>query len=185
MASVVKEVLSDFGLGNAALIVLILSLFIDLTPGIKFNPIKWIIKQFGDAFNHSIDKKMDQLKTDMSGKMDEMNEDLSQKIDNINEEIKDIKERQIEQEKSILRQEKEIDVAEVNRLKQEILNFSNRIFRKQKFTSEEYRTIMDSYTRYENIIEKYEDLHNGKIKIEYEIIIKHYEEHKDDGEYMF
>ncbi|MCM1215997.1 MAG: hypothetical protein NC548_15930 [Lachnospiraceae bacterium] len=185
MASMIMEVLSNFGLGNVALIVLIFSLFIDLTPGIKFNPIKWIIKQFGDAFNNSIDKKVDQMKTEVSSKMDAMNEDLSNKIDVINDEIKDIKKRQIEQEKSILRQEKEIDVAEVNRLKQEILNFSNRLFRKQKFTSEEYRTVMDSYTRYENIIEKYDDLQNGKIKIEYEIIIKHYEEHKDDGEYMF
>lgn len=172
--SFLYNALKDFGLGNAAIIVFIISLFIDLTPGIKFNPIKWIIKQFGTAFNHSIDKKIESF-----------NEDLKIKFENIEKDIDEIKKKQEEQSKQMKQQEKDIDIAELNRLKQEILDFSNRLQQKQKFVAEEYRTIMDCYSRYHGIIDKYEDLENGKIDPEYQYILNHYLDHKDDGDYMF
>lgn len=185
MADMLSDVLTNLELGNVALIIFIFSLFIDLTPGIKFNPIKWIIKQFGEAFNHSIDKKMDSLKDDMTQKIDSMNDALSVKINDVNKEIEDIKEKQIEHENLIKAQQKNHDIDEVERLKKDILDFSNRLFRKQKFTLEQYHTIMDTYKRYERIIDKYDDLENGKVDTEYEVIINHYEAHREDGEYMF
>lgn len=174
MTGLLYDLFKDFGMGHIAVIIVVLSLFIDLTPGIKWNPICYIAKKIGSAFNHSIDKKIEEF-----GKV------TNQRIDEIEKRIEDIQ-KDTESNNELLQiQSRSIDVAEVNRLKKEILEFGNKLSHKQKFTIEEYRTIMDCYKRYHDIIDKYEDLENGKIDIEYELIVSHYKEHKDSGEYMF
>lgn len=175
MTSVLYKALTDMGLGDWALVVVVISLFIDFVPGIKFNPVRFVFKKFGDAFNHSVDKKLDELESKVNVRIDALDSQLSALKDENDSQYESIKELQ-----------KNVDVAEVNRLKMEILNFSNKLSQQhQKFTAEEYRTIMDCYTRYHIIIDRYEELSNGKIDVEYGYIEKHYMDHKDEGEYMF
>ncbi len=244
MASLLYTVMKDLGFGDYALIIIVLTLFVDLTPGIKWNPIKFIFKKLGDAFNHSIETKINSLEEKRNQEITEIKEKIHSLEEQEKEQSKLIKDQvklmesyndekiKITQsivdlqlhtsEQSILmkryteyidaaekdraslrrnisilqeqnkkqfnlleKQSRDIDVAEVNRLKMEILNFSNRLGNKQTFTAEEYRTIMDCYTRYHTIIDKYSDMNNGKIDIEYGIIKKHYEQYKDSGEYRF
>ena len=174
MTSILYKALTDLGLGDWALIIVVASLFVDLVPGIKFNPVRFIVKKLGDAFNHSVDKKLDELESKVNVRIDELESQLVQ-----------LKSKNETQFATINGLQKKIDVAEVNRLKMEILNFSNRLSQARKFTAEEYRTIMDCYTRYHDIIDLYEDMSNGKIDVEYNYIEKHYMDHKDEGEYMF
>lgn len=174
MTSILYKLFSDLGFGGWAIVIVLISFFIDLTPGIKFNPITFIIKKMGDAFNHSVDSKLDVFETK-----------INEKINLLEEQLKQLSEENNKQNELIINQGKSIDIAEVNRLKMEILDFSNRLSNKQKFTTEQYRTIMDCYTRYEHIIGLHEELSNGKINVEYDAIVLHYTTHKDDGEFMF
>ena len=54
---VASGILSNLGLGNIGLIILIVSIFIDISP-IKINPIKWIFGYLGKWFNNSIQKAL-------------------------------------------------------------------------------------------------------------------------------
>lgn len=175
MTSILYKALTDMGFGDWALVIVIFSLFVDLVPGIKFNPISFIFKKMGDAFNHSVDKKLDELESK-----------VNLRIDSIEEQLANLKNDNNIKENSIKELRRVIDIAELDRLKLKILDFSNQISQQQrKFTAEEYRTIMDCYTRYHTIIDCYDDLSNGKIDVEYNYIEKHYTDHKDNGEYMF
>jgi hypothetical protein len=165
---------SDLGLTDWAIIVVVITFFIDLTPGIKFNPVTFIIKKLGEAFNHSVDKKLDELETKVDSK-----------ISNVETQLNELKDKTSKQYDLLQEQRKDLDTAEVNRLKKEILEFSNQLSQGKKFTIEEYRTIMDCHKRYEDIVDKYQDLTNGRIDPEYNAILKHYEEHKECGQYMF
>lgn len=174
MASMLYKLFMDLGLGGWAIVAVVVTFFIDLTPGIKFNPIKFIFGKLGDAFNRSVDTKLDAF-----------GEKIDQKIGEVETQLKELKRDNDKQNELILKQGKTIDITEMNRLKMEILDFSNRLSSKQKFSAEQYRSVIDCYTRYHQIIDQYEELSNGKIDIEYQIIVQHYMAHKDDGEFMF
>jgi hypothetical protein len=58
MLEAIAKVLLSMGFGQYALILLIISIFIDITPGIKVNPIKAIFKFIGKYFNSSIEKEI-------------------------------------------------------------------------------------------------------------------------------
>lgn len=42
-----------------------LGIIIDLTPGIKLQPVRWLIKQLGNLLNHDIKKQLDTLQDDL------------------------------------------------------------------------------------------------------------------------
>lgn len=41
-----------------------IGIVIDLTPGIKFQPVRWLIKQLGNLMNHDMKTQLDQLQKD-------------------------------------------------------------------------------------------------------------------------
>lgn len=43
-----------------------LGIIIDLTPGIKLQPVRWLIKQLGNLLNHDIKKQLDTLQDDLT-----------------------------------------------------------------------------------------------------------------------
>jgi hypothetical protein len=167
MISILYKFFCDFGLTDWAVFIVVVSLFVDITPGIKFNPVSFVVKKLGEAFNHSVDKKLNELE------------------DKVDDRLSSLETQITELSNQSAKQQRAIDVAEVNRLKKEILDFSNRLSRGQTFTAEEYRTVMDCHKRYHDIIKKYDDLTNGRIDPEYNVIIKHYENNKECGKYMF
>lgn len=38
-----------------------IGIVIDLTPGIKVQPVRWLIKQLGNLMNHNMKEQLDQL----------------------------------------------------------------------------------------------------------------------------
>lgn len=159
--------------GDIALFITFISIFIEVAP-FKINPISYLFKKIGSAFTHSVDARIE-----------EYDSILQTKIEDINLQITELKQQNKEQYKLLKEQSRDIDIAEVNRLKLEILNFGNKLSQQKKFTAEEYRTIMDCYTRYHDIIDKYDDLQNGKIDVEYNTIVHHYERYNGSGEFRF
>ena len=185
MSGMIYDWLKDMGAVDWAVVVIIVSLFIDLTPGIKFNPVQFVIKHIGSAFNNSVEKKVDAMKTEMYEKIDTMNKQMDERIDDLDTKLDEVKEEQQEIKDMQQEQARSIDESEVNRLKCEILSFSNSLICGSKHTTEEYHTVMDQYTSYHKIIAKYDDMSNGKIEVEYENIVSHYTKHEGSGEYMF
>ncbi len=43
-----------------------LGIIIDLTPGIKLQPVRWLIKQLGNLLNHDIKKQLETLQDDLT-----------------------------------------------------------------------------------------------------------------------
>lgn len=169
----ITDFINKITAGDIMLFVTFISIFLEVTP-ITFNPLSFLASKIGTAFHHSVDTRIE-----------EYDKKLQDKIDKIDQDIDELQKQNKEQFKLLQDQSRAIDVAEVNRLKLEILNFGNKLGRQYKFTAEEYRTIMDCYSRYHIIIDKYDDMQNGKIDIEYNTIVEHYEKNKENGEFRF
>ena len=43
-----------------------IGIVIDLTPGIKVQPVRWLIKQLGNLMNHDMKEQLDQLQKDFT-----------------------------------------------------------------------------------------------------------------------
>ena len=43
-----------------------IGIVIDLTPGIKVQPVRWLIKQLGNLMNHDLKEQLDQLQKDFT-----------------------------------------------------------------------------------------------------------------------
>lgn len=54
-------------LDHWAVFVFILTLFVDLTPGIKWNPIKSLLSWIGKQANKTVVKQIDEIKDDVQG----------------------------------------------------------------------------------------------------------------------
>lgn len=162
--------LSELGFAQWALIVLFLSIFIDVVPVIKVNPIKAIFNYIGKAFNSSIEKELGEFKSEINNKF----EDLS-KEQNLQRKTID---------KLIL---EDID-KEINGYRWDIINFKNNISNGDKFSRDQYRHMIDIYDKYINIIDDKEinisDDHYIEVKECGDYIKEHYEIHKDDQDLL-
>ena len=150
-------------------IIVILSIFVEITP-VKINPISWLA---GILFK-PLRKDMNDMKVELSGNIDAVKKELKDEIDKI-------KEKQQEEEKSINELITSNEMSEISRIRWEIIEFSNSIENKQLHIRDEYRHIIDDRRRYNALIAKYK-LTNGIVDEEYEKIIKHYEDNKNNPE---
>lgn len=167
---VISKILTSLGLGDYALIVLFLGIFIDITPGIKLNPVKAIFKYLGKSFNSSVEAEVSELKEEVNTRFDAIQKEQKRQKTALDRIIIDSQDK------------------EINRLRWEIIDFDNGIQNKVKHSKEQYRHILNSFSRYKVIMddigstsdEYYHDViqHGNTIK-------KHYEECSDLGEAFF
>lgn len=167
---VVAKILTSLGLGDYALIVLFLGIFIDITPGIKLNPVKAIFKYLGKSFNSSIETEITEFKEEVNAKFLELQKEQMRQKNALDRIIIDGQDK------------------EIGRLRWEIIDFSNSIQNKVKHSKEQYRHILNSYSRYKLILneigitsdEYYHDVIQHGTTIE-----KHYEANAGSGEAFF
>ena len=167
---VISKILTSLGLGDYALIVLFLGIFIDITPGIKLNPVKAIFKYLGKSFNSSIETEISELKDDVNKKFTELQKEQKRQKNALDRIIIDGQDK------------------EINRLRWEIIDFDNGIQNKVKHSKEQYRHILNQFSRYKLVMneigitsdEYYHDViqHGNSIQ-------KHYEDRSDSGEAFF
>ena len=128
------SILSTWGLGQWGFVVLVISIFIDLSP-IKFNPIKMILSWFGRYLNKSI-------QTEITGFKDEVNEKLT-----------NLQKEQNAQRNTLDKIVKDREAREISRLKWEVIEFETSIRDENgmKHSREQYRHILDEADKYVRI----------------------------------
>jgi len=167
---VISKILTSLGFGDYALIVLFLGIFIDITPGIKFNPVKTIFKYLGKSFNSSIETEISELKDDVNTKFTDLQKEQKRQKQALDKIILDGQDK------------------EIGRLRWEIIDFSNGIQNKVKHSKEQYRHILNSFSRYKIIMEDIgitsDEYYHDVIKHGNDIQI-HYDNHVNSGEAFF
>ena len=153
-------------------IILVLSVFFEISK-IKLNPISWLMK----LLFKPVKKDMDEMKAELKKDISDMEKKLSSEIDAVKSEVNSEHQRIDDLIHST-------ELAEISRIRWNIIEFSNSIENGQKHIRDEYRHIQDEGERYHKLIEKY-DLKNGIIKEEMEKIKKRYDENRDSSSVYF
>ena len=133
MEAIVKA-LQYFGYEKAAIIALLLGLFIDVNPSIKLNPIKAIFNYIGNAFNAGMKTEINTMRTDLG------------------EQIHEIKEEQISQKHVLDEIIEENKRSEVENMRWEIIDFASSVHNEIKHSRSHYRHILKSISTYNNLI---------------------------------
>ena len=165
----IGKVLTSLGYEKIALIVIAASIFIDLTPAVKWNPIRSIFKYIGEAFNSSIKTEINTFKVE------------------VNEKFNQLKADQEIQQQALDKLIKEQSHKEVSRLRWEIIDFKNSIVNGVKHSRGQYRHVISSLDTYLNSIEV-EDVDNdyyNEVIEDGEYIRTHYEKYKDDKSLLY
>lgn len=126
-------------IGDSALLVFALASIIEITP-IKWDPLTAILSWFGARLNKRIQKDVEVL-TDSVNAQAKKTDDLAAKL----------------------------DMNEIDRIRWEILNFSNSCRHGVRHTKDEFVHIIDQHDKYNKIL-KDRSLKNGLITLEYEYI---------------
>lgn len=172
--NILYNILTELGIAKSITLgVLFLSIFIDVTPKIKWNPIKAIIGYLGNCFNNGIEKEISTFKEEVNTKFDELRQEQESQRETLS--------------KIILDQENK----EISRLRWEIIDFENSIQNEHKYSREHYRHILDDAEKYKRIMSSMinNDTDDGEIVSEVletiERIEKHYMEKRDDPTILF
>ena len=160
----IYKALVSLGYSKLAIIVLLLGVFIDVTPSIKFNPIRTIFRYIGKALNADVKTEITSMKTDMGNRMDKLQSEQIAQREVLNKVIVENQHTNIET------------------LKWEIIDFSYSIINEVKHPRSQYRHIQKSIAEYENLIkelgsgidESYLQVQEASTRI-----IKHYDKYKD------
>lgn len=166
----IYRALSSLGFARWALIILLIGIFIDINPGIKFNPIKAIFKYIGKSFNASMQNDLNDLRTEMTAKIQELQSEQVAQREAL--------------DKIILDQQNK----EIQRLRWEIIDFNNGIINEVRHSRQQYRHVLDAFEKYNSIIEDIGipmDEYYRDVQENGEAILKHYNDHKDSNELYF
>ena len=153
-------------------IILVLSVFFEISK-IKINPISWLMK----LLFKPIKKDMDDMKTELKSDISNMEKKLSEEIDSVKRDISSEHTRIDDLISST-------ELAEISRIRWNIIEFSNSIENGQKHIRDEYRHIKDEAKRYHELIKNH-DLDNGIIDEEMEKINARYDENKSSSSVYF
>lgn len=118
-------------------LLLCISLLIEITP-IKFNPLSWIAKKLGDAFNKAVMKEIGDLKTEMGKEIGKINTE----VEKVNKEVKGIK-------KDVSDIREEAKEREATNRRTRILEFGDEILHGNKYSKEHFDQILLDVTSYE------------------------------------
>ena len=165
------KVISSLGYTKGAIIILLLGIFIDINPGIKFNPIKAIFKYLGKAFNSTVEKELNDFKAGINAKIDEIQSEQN--------------EQRAALDKIILNDQNK----EIQRLRWEIIDFNNGIMNEVRHSREQYRHVLDAFDKYIAIVSEVgisvDSEYYRSVKEDGDHIRAHYEDHKDGKELYF
>lgn len=169
----IAGILSTLGFQDYAIIVLILSIFIDINPKIKFNPIKALFRYLGKWFNSSVQKEIAGFKLE------------------VNQKFKDLQDEQVAQRETLNKLVADMELKEISKLRWEIIDFETSILNKEKHSREQYRHILDSTRKFLRAVDSSNEFYNipeediSKIKEAETYIRNHYEENRMDQSKIF
>lgn len=161
---VLSKIFTTLGLEHYAIIMLGLSLFIDINPKIKWNPVKAVLGYIGKCFNNHIEKEIAGFKKEVNDKFDKIQADQKAQREVL--------------DKLIAEQENDA----VSTIKWEVIEFENSILNGVKHTRDQYRHILDRSKKFErlskskNVKVTAEDVE--KIRESTELIQNHYDKNR-------
>ena len=162
---------SQIGYKEIGLIILVLGIFIDITPAIKFNPIKAIFGYLGKAFNSSMQKEIIDFKKDINEKMDQLQTEQIAQRNTLDKIIADNQNKDISQ------------------LRWEVIDFENSLVNGVKHSREQYRHVLDSLEKYINMMgsldENRHDEYYRAVCENGEAIREHYDKFKNDPSALY
>lgn len=166
----IANVIESLGAGGIALIILVVSVFIEITP-IKINPIQKILKLIGKQLNSSMETKLEDFKKEVNEKFTELKEEQLAQRDTLN--------------KIVMDQENK----EISRLRWEIIDFDNSILNRMKHSRSQYRHILDDAAKYERMVQQCKSEReielSHRVKESIEHIKEYYEEKRDDHTLLY
>ena len=166
----IGKALLTLGYDKWALILIVLGIFIDVTPGIKWNPIKTIFKYLGKAFNSSVESELNTLKSAMNIKFDELQSE------------------QLAQRETLDRLILDQTNKEIGRLRWEVIDFQNSIMNGVKHSRDQYNHVLDSYDKYILIMQNPNvdnDEYFRTVQEQGDKIREHYERYRDQDLLFF
>jgi hypothetical protein len=145
---------------------LLLGVFIDVTPSIKFNPIKAIFRYIGKALNADVKTEITSMKTDMGNRIDKLQSEQIAQRDVLNQIIS------------------ENQSSTVESLKWEIIDFGTSVKNEVKHNRSQYRHVLKSIGEYNELIsrlgsgidESYLQVQESATRIQ-----KHYDKNKESN----
>lgn len=153
-------------------IIIFLGLFVEFSK-IKINPISAILKFIFKPIRKEITDFREEMRIDMENLRKELKE-----------EINSIRLDQEKEQETLNELIYANEMAEISRIRWEIIEFANSIGNGQIHLRDEYRHIKDDYNKYKSLIKKY-DLKDIDVDEEMEKIEKHYKDHKDTPNLLF
>ena len=130
-------------ISGAASLAVIVGIFIEITP-VKINPVSTLLKFIGSNINAELKEEIASVKAEV-----ESTNSTIQKVDN------------------------KVDDNEIDRIRWEILDFSNSCRSKKRHTKEEFDHIISLNQKYHRILDEREE-ENGQVELAFEYIRKIY-----------
>lgn len=142
-------------------LLLCLSLLVEITP-IKFNPLSWLAKKLGSAFNGEVMKEIGNLKTEMGS---------------VNKEVKDIK-------KDVTDIREEAKEREATNRRSRILEFGDEILHEVDYSKEHWDSVLLDITEYEHYCDDHPHYMNNVAKATIRHIKHMYDKHLDEDSFL-
>ena len=134
----IAKVVTSIGYERIALIILVAGIFIDLNPGIKWNPIKSFFRYLGNEFNSSIKAEITDFKIEVNRKFEELQNEQKNQREVLHEVIR------------------EQNLKEIDQLSWQIIEFNNDILNNVVHSRDHYRHTLAAYDKYKNLIDNLE-----------------------------
>ena len=151
--------------GQILALLAICGISIDLMPWIHVNPVRAIFKYIGNVTGKYIAGIVNRSLDGVRVELDKQNN----QIRNIAHGLLDMSDR--------------FDKKELEDIRWEILDFGNKIRRRENYSKEAWDHIISQHDYYEKVIEE-KGLENGKMDMTYEYIMKRYREHMENNDFV-
>lgn len=151
--------------GQILALLAICGISIDLMPWIHINPVRAIFKYIGNVTGKYIAGIINRSLDGVRVELDKQNN----QIRNIAHGLLDMSDR--------------FDKKELEDIRWEILDFGNKIRRRENYSKEAWDHIISQHDYYEKVIEE-KGLENGKMDMTYEYIMKRYREHMENNDFV-
>ena len=151
--------------GQILALLAICGISIDLMPWIHINPVRTIFKYIGNVTGKYIAGIVNRSLDGVRVELDKQNN----QIRNIAHGLLDMSDR--------------FDKKELEDIRWEILDFGNKIRRRENYSKEAWDHINSPHDYYEKAIEE-NGLENGKMDMTYEYIMKRYREHMENNDFV-
>ena len=142
-------------------LLIVMSLLVEITP-IKFNPLSWIAKKIGKAFNGDVMNEIGNLKTEMGN--------VKKEVTDIKKDVSDIREEAKEREAT-------------NR-RTRILEFGDGILHETPYSKEHWDSILMDCSSYENYCDDHPNYMNNVAKATIKHIKNMYQKHLQDDTFL-